>query len=61
MGHCNQAVMVTCLYLSHEMTLREVGQYAWALPHPKDPTGSMLRIMKCENIGLIDMLMVLSI
>jgi len=28
------------------MALREVGLYAWTLPHVKDPVGSTLRIMK---------------
>ncbi|ORX34568.1 hypothetical protein BD324DRAFT_583305 [Kockovaella imperatae] len=43
---CSQAVLITCLHLSHEMALREVGLYAWTLPHTNDAHGSMLRIMK---------------
>ena len=43
---CSQAVLVACLHLSHEMALRDVGLYAWTLPHVKDPQGSMMRIMK---------------
>ncbi|ORY31945.1 raptor N-terminal caspase like domain-domain-containing protein [Naematelia encephala] len=45
-GRCTQAVLLTCLYLSHEMALREVGQYAWTTPVPKDPQGSMIRVME---------------
>ncbi|WVR07100.1 hypothetical protein IAU60_004139 [Kwoniella sp. DSM 27419] len=43
---CTQAVLVTCLHLAHETNLREVGTYAWTTPNPKDPTGSMRKIMK---------------
>jgi hypothetical protein len=46
MGHCNQVVMLTCLHLTHEMALREVGQYCWITPNNKDPVGSTLKIMK---------------
>ncbi|WWC94207.1 hypothetical protein V866_001047 [Kwoniella sp. B9012] len=45
-GHCSQAVLITCLHLSHEMGLRDVGQYAWTTPSVKDPMGSMMKIMK---------------
>jgi regulator-associated protein of mTOR len=45
-GHCSQAVFITCLHLSHEMALRDVGLYGWTLPVPKDPAGSMSRIMQ---------------
>lgn len=45
-AHCSQAVLLSCLYLSHEMVLREVGMYAWTFPAVKDPTGSMMKIMK---------------
>ncbi|WVW83973.1 hypothetical protein I302_105996 [Kwoniella bestiolae CBS 10118] len=45
-GHCSQAVLITCLHLSHEMGLRDVGQYAWTTPMIKDPMGSMMKIMK---------------
>ncbi|WVQ80742.1 hypothetical protein IAT38_002847 [Cryptococcus sp. DSM 104549] len=44
--HCSQAVLITCLHLSHEMALREVGQYGWTTPVGKDPMGSMMKIMK---------------
>lgn len=45
-AHCSQAVLLPCLYLSHGMVLREVGMYAWTVPTVKDPTGSMMNIMK---------------
>ncbi|KAK8864455.1 hypothetical protein IAR55_001704 [Kwoniella newhampshirensis] len=45
-AHCSQAVLFTCLHLSHEMALREVGLYAWMAPDVKDPLGSMTKIMK---------------
>ncbi|KIS01270.1 dRaptor [Cryptococcus deuterogattii 2001/935-1] len=45
-AHCSQVVLLSCLYLSHEMALREVGMYAWTFPAVKDPTGSMMKIMK---------------
>lgn len=45
-GHCSQAVLLSCLYLSHEMAFRDVGMYAWTVPAVKDPTGSMMRIME---------------
>ncbi|WWD17245.1 hypothetical protein CI109_101683 [Kwoniella shandongensis] len=45
-AHCSQAVLITCLHLSHEMALREVGMYAWTTPTRKDPMGSMTKIMK---------------
>lgn len=45
-GHCSQAVILSCLHLAHEMALREVGMYAWTVPAVKDPTGSMMKIMK---------------
>ncbi|EIW67838.1 hypothetical protein TREMEDRAFT_32602 [Tremella mesenterica DSM 1558] len=48
---CSQAVLVTCLHLSHEMALREVGQYAWTTPMVKDPRGSMMRIMNGKSLA----------
>ncbi|WWC89265.1 uncharacterized protein L201_004186 [Kwoniella dendrophila CBS 6074] len=45
-GDCTQAIFITCLHLSHEMSLRDVGQYAWMIPNVKDPMGSMMKIMK---------------
>nr|XP_018262917.1 uncharacterized protein I303_04406 [Kwoniella dejecticola CBS 10117]OBR85075.1 hypothetical protein I303_04406 [Kwoniella dejecticola CBS 10117] len=48
-GQCTQAVLITCLHLQHEMGMRDVGQYAWTTPVIKDPTGSMMRIMKRES------------
>nr|ODN88217.1 dRaptor [Cryptococcus depauperatus CBS 7841] len=45
-AHCSQAVLITCLHLSHEMTLREVGAYGWTIPLAKDLSASMLKIMK---------------
>lgn len=45
-AHCSQAVLLSCLYLSHEMALRDVGMYAWTVPAVKDPTDSMMKIME---------------
>jgi len=45
-GACNQAVLLTCLHLSHLTTLRDVGLYAWTLPMMKDHAESTMRIMK---------------
>ncbi|OCF40386.1 hypothetical protein I317_05821 [Kwoniella heveanensis CBS 569] len=44
--HCSQAVLITCLHLSHEMGQRDVGMYGWTTPMAKDPMGSMIKIMK---------------
>ncbi|WVF71505.1 hypothetical protein IAT40_006311 [Kwoniella sp. CBS 6097] len=50
--HCSQAVLITCLHLSHEMGQRDVGLYGWTNPLVKDPMGSMIKIMKqyCGHI-----------
>ncbi|WVQ72494.1 hypothetical protein IAR50_002049 [Cryptococcus sp. DSM 104548] len=45
-SHCSQAVLITCLHLSHWMAIRDIGQYGWTIPFIKDPTGSMVKIMK---------------
>lgn len=47
-GHCSQAVLITCLHLAHETASRDVGMYAWTMPMIKDPAGSTMRIMKRE-------------
>jgi hypothetical protein len=44
-------VFVTCLFLSHEMALREVRMYAWCAPVVKDPEGSTVKILKREFGG----------
>ncbi|WVQ99448.1 hypothetical protein IAU59_006583 [Kwoniella sp. CBS 9459] len=51
-SHCSQAVLITCLHLSHEMNQRDVGTYGWINPLVKDPMGSMIKIMKqyCGHI-----------
>jgi hypothetical protein len=48
-GACSQAVLITCLHLSHLTTLRDVGLYAWTLPLMKDHAESTMRIMKRES------------
>ncbi|ODO09834.1 hypothetical protein I350_02053 [Cryptococcus amylolentus CBS 6273] len=45
-SHCSQAVLITCLHLSHWMAIRDIGQYGWTVPSIKDPIGSMVTIMK---------------
>lgn len=48
-GGCSQTILATCLHLSHEMALRDVGQYAWTVPNPKDARGSTVKIMKGKD------------
>lgn len=52
-------VLLNCLHLSHEMAMRDVGLYAWTLPHVKDPQGSTMKIMRREpcRLGIQDMTM----
>jgi hypothetical protein len=34
------------------MAMRDVGLYAWTLPHIKDPQGSTMKIMRRESCRL---------
>lgn len=49
-GHCQHAVLISCLHLAHEMNLREVGLYGWVQAQHRDAQGSTLKIMKSKSI-----------